>query len=688
MRNKKLLVMLDGYDQIKFLNMQRYTTDGRETEINIVEEIFTSLKEYTPVESIKIVITCGTEILNYKKNSEIVNIFSLKEEGEVYHAKYLTQFKISPLSYNDLNSKKMEDFIMKIKECVKANVNNLWFKIRVFDNHRKYIDLMKEYRLDKELTSQYMCQIIIQILPHLKKENKKPNLLQIMREYSDLKIQNRFFAKKLTQKFNKFPIYKPSVENKKINSENFLEICRSICFEFAYVIARYGVLEYKPNTENINFWNYLFGTTSKGGEKYLETSSLNSDRLEDQAYYDILLCLPIKINPTSTFKGDNKTNDREIHFNHEFIKSYWISELIFRFNNPSKNHLSFEILFRVFETHEMHSQTVKILGDSKDQSWLQALCRWFIAVYGEKTFRAQFKMDCEIFLQGKANIYDSQIKKFIERQDFKDSETLIINLTKILLYNPLENLDNRLMKDTIRQEQSVNQSPAEAQRQKSLMNYDKNFKSDVVKKIVFDIEDWDKYFGCSPTVDIKQFANKMKYMYGYLYDFLNTPCRVWLSNNLRVQETHFAVYIPRIINGKPLTVQLIEEVLCTKTNQNINKPFRNTNKYPDNLIINTNQYTNNSLHNTNQYAGNLHGNTNQYADDLYDITTQKMRGNPISINFTKEFPKEMIKQEKLEAGYWVLMTKDVLPNTRGQDYKTCTEIVKKHGYDAPSLHEA
>ena len=29
-----------------------------------------------------------------------------------------------------------------------------------------------------------------------------------------------------------------------------------------------------------------------------------------------------------------------------------------------------------------------------------------------------------------------------------------------------------------------------------------------------------------------------------------------------------------------------------------------------------------------------------------------------------------------------------MPNTRGQSHKRCLEIVKKYGYDAPSIHEA
>ncbi len=135
--------------------------------------------------------------------------------------------------------------------------------------------------------------------------------------------------------------------------------------------------------------------------------------------------------------------------------------------------------------------------------------------------------------------------------------------------------------------------------------------------IAFSKAEWAKYFGdvgIEPPLPID------------IQAILRSPCPFWPDK--KVEETHILVLIPQTVNGKPLSLKSLGE-----------------------LIQNPKQ-----------------GNKTQYRFF---------------------YPGEYKPDTPGEASHWVLMTKDVIPGSRAQSYAKQQELVgKARSYQVPKVLEA
>ena len=127
------------------------------------------------------------------------------------------------------------------------------------------------------------------------------------------------------------------------------------------------------------------------------------------------------------------------------------------------------------------------------------------------------------------------------------------------------------------------------------------------KEHVFGKEDWERYFG--PIGDVPSFP-------GELYEILQGPCPIWEGKC--VQDTHLLTLIPASVNGRPLTLDTLSEL--------VERP-----------------------------QGGGHATKYKYYNDAVK--------------------KEYGSQSPPQAT-WTLMTKDVIPNSLNKIYKDQQELVK------------
>jgi hypothetical protein len=111
-------------------------------------------------------------------------------------------------------------------------------------------------------------------------------------------------------------------------------------------------------------------------------------------------------------------------------------------------------------------------------------------------------------------------------------------------------------------------------------------------------------------------------------DLLKSPCPFWPGK--RIEETHTLVLVPATVNGKPLTLDSLGEM----------------------------------------------------------IERPRNGGNATRYSYYWEDARKQLGQTPAPAAHWVLMTTDVLPNTRKKTYEAQAAEVKKYGgYEVPSLLE-
>ncbi|HNA62510.1 MAG TPA: hypothetical protein PKW79_05495 [Rhabdochlamydiaceae bacterium] len=112
---------------------------------------------------------------------------------------------------------------------------------------------------------------------------------------------------------------------------------------------------------------------------------------------------------------------------------------------------------------------------------------------------------------------------------------------------------------------------------------------------------------------------------------LGSPCPIWGNtsvNSLKVQDTHLLTLIPKTVNGTNLTLPLLGTI--------VQKP---------------------------QSGGNKTGYSSFHLDQAADTSSLQ--------------------------SYWVLMTKDIIPNSRAQTYTKQLLLLQNHpGYEVPKLLEA
>jgi NLR family CARD domain-containing protein 3 len=112
-------------------------------------------------------------------------------------------------------------------------------------------------------------------------------------------------------------------------------------------------------------------------------------------------------------------------------------------------------------------------------------------------------------------------------------------------------------------------------------------------------------------------------------EILKSPCPIFPGK--RIEETHTLALVPATVNGKPLTLDSLGELI----------------KHPKN------------------------------------------GGKVTNYRFYSEFIKKEIGQLPAPASHWVLMTTDVLPNTRKKTYgDLLSEVYKYTGYEVPKALEA
>jgi GTPase SAR1 family protein len=144
--------------------------------------------------------------------------------------------------------------------------------------------------------------------------------------------------------------------------------------------------------------------------------------------------------------------------------------------------------------------------------------------------------------------------------------------------------------------------------------------------IAFGKAEWERYYGSvgvepalPPNID----------------EILNTPCPYWgkgLFSRKKVRDTHLLVLIPRIVDGKPLTLNSLGEMI-----KNPKRGGRCTNyRYKE------------------EHSKNL-----------------------------KQFGKKDIP-----TSYWILMTKDVIPNSRNKTFDEQISLLKESGRVPTSLEAA
>ena len=131
---------------------------------------------------------------------------------------------------------------------------------------------------------------------------------------------------------------------------------------------------------------------------------------------------------------------------------------------------------------------------------------------------------------------------------------------------------------------------------------------ELMQKGVYGKEAWETHFGAVGEVPpLPQDIEKI----------LSSPCPFW--PNKTVQETHLLVLIPETVNGKPLTLNLLQELI----------------KAPKS------------------------GNKTEYR--YYD-----------------KYVEEELGEQKAPASHWVLLTNDVIPGSRNKSYSAQKELMSKY----------
>lgn len=141
-----------------------------------------------------------------------------------------------------------------------------------------------------------------------------------------------------------------------------------------------------------------------------------------------------------------------------------------------------------------------------------------------------------------------------------------------------------------------------------------------VSTFAFGARDWNKYFG-DVGVEPPLPAD--------IAEILKSPCPIYPGK--RIEETHTLVLVPATINGKPLTLDSLGELIQQPQNE---------------------------------------GKASKYSFYWHDA-------------------KKQIGQTPAPAAHWVLMTTDILPNSRSKSYEAQVAEVKKYsGYEIPRALEA
>ena len=144
-----------------------------------------------------------------------------------------------------------------------------------------------------------------------------------------------------------------------------------------------------------------------------------------------------------------------------------------------------------------------------------------------------------------------------------------------------------------------------------------------VPYIAFGKADWEKYFG---KVELEPPLPPN------IEEVLNVPCSFW--PNKKVKETHLLVLIPNTVNGKPFTLNHLEEL--------IQKP---------------------------------------------------KSGHSTKYRFYNRYAKAAVGGKSYPS-HWVLMTRDIISGSRGKSYRDCCYMVDNHSkktgisYESPSVLEA
>ena len=138
-------------------------------------------------------------------------------------------------------------------------------------------------------------------------------------------------------------------------------------------------------------------------------------------------------------------------------------------------------------------------------------------------------------------------------------------------------------------------------------------------KMAFGKAEWEKYFGDvgeEPPLPIE------------VSEILKSPCPYW--DGQKIEETHILVLIPKMVNGKPFTIGLLEE-----------------------LVKNPNE----GGHATKCY--------------IYDSPFVKVKE---------------LKDRGISSSYWALITRDMIPNSRNKKFSDQQCLLKKH-YAVPKALE-
>ena len=147
--------------------------------------------------------------------------------------------------------------------------------------------------------------------------------------------------------------------------------------------------------------------------------------------------------------------------------------------------------------------------------------------------------------------------------------------------------------------------------------------SNFIPSIAFGKAEWGKYFG-DIGIEPPLPAN--------IENILNEPCSFWPDK--KVKETHLLVLIPNTVNGKPFTLNYLEEL--------IQKP---------------------------------------------------KSGHATKYRYYSDYAKEAVG-DKSYSSHWLLMTRDIIPGSRGKTRKECSDMIASHRdktgipYELPNLLEA
>jgi hypothetical protein len=113
-----------------------------------------------------------------------------------------------------------------------------------------------------------------------------------------------------------------------------------------------------------------------------------------------------------------------------------------------------------------------------------------------------------------------------------------------------------------------------------------------------------------------------------LYQILEEDCTFWEGKRASVMNTHYMVYIPRYLNGRPVTLKLLKELNDLKvdeTGMNIGLDYGGL---PDSIL-----------------------------------------------------------EAPISREYWCLITKDIVPDTASCDLNVAKKLLNKTGYEVPRAIE-